>query len=78
MAGEAEVICIKRKQEYFCKEGWTGVSPIYPSGKINVCDGRFCIKPPSSFRGDFALSLRGPIKTRYAGANPKARSKRWA
>ena len=33
MATDVEVICVKRKPEYFCKKGWTGGSVICPSGK---------------------------------------------
>jgi hypothetical protein len=29
---DVEVICVKRKPEYFCEKGWTGGSVICPSG----------------------------------------------
>jgi hypothetical protein len=32
MSRDVEVIWAKREPEYFCGEGWTGKSPICPSG----------------------------------------------
>jgi hypothetical protein len=34
MAKDMQVICVRRERKYFCKEGWTGVSPICPSGAL--------------------------------------------
>jgi hypothetical protein len=30
MAGKAEVICVRRKQQYFCKGDWTGSIKLIP------------------------------------------------
>ena len=75
MAMDVEVICVKRKPEYFYKKGWTGGSVICPSGKrlrlIGTPAEDLLIEPQQPHHEDCCSETWDPHPAPLARVRPK-------